>query len=112
MPEISRSQSVILSWGANIKYAPLAFTEHGAVMAASVLNSPQAVEMSVFVVRAFLRLRSLVAGQKELAAQLTLLERRVTGHDQGLKAIIDALRRLQEPPPDPPRPRVGFAQGG
>jgi len=102
--EISRSQSVTLSWGANIKYAPLAFTEHGAVMAASVLNSPKAVEMSVFVVRAFLRLRSLVAGQKELAAQLTLLERRVSGHDQGLKAIISALRRLQEPPPDPPRP--------
>lgn len=65
----SRSQSVILSWGANFKYAPLAFTEHGAVMAASVLNSPKAVEMSVFVVRAFRRLRSLVAGQRELAAQ-------------------------------------------
>ena len=81
-------------------------------MAASVLNSPKAVEMSVFVVRAFLRLRSLVAGQKKLAAQLTLLERRVSGHDQGLREIIGALRRLQEPPPDPPRPRGGCAQGG
>jgi hypothetical protein len=60
---------VTLGWGNYGKYAPLAFTEHGAVMAASVLNSPNAVEMSVFVVRAFLRLRPLVAGQKELAAQ-------------------------------------------
>ena len=108
--EISRSQSVILSWGANIKYAPLAFTEHGAVMAATVLNSPRAVQMSIFVVRAFLRLRQLVAGQAELADTLTRLERRVTGHDQELKAIIATLRQLVAPAAEPPRRRIGFAR--
>src|SRR3989304_3817477 len=66
----SRSQSVILKRGQNIKYAPLAFTEHGAVMAATVLNSPRAVQMSIFVVRAFLRLRAGVAGQGALSSSL------------------------------------------
>ena len=109
-PGILRSQSVTLRSGANVKYAPLAFTEHGAVMAATVLNSPRAVQMSIFVVRAFLRLRQLVAGQAELAATLAKLERRVSGHDGELKGIIAALRELFEPPPDPPRRRIGFAR--
>ena len=65
----SRSQSVILKRGANVKYLPLAFTEHGAVMAATVLNSRRAVQMSIFVVRAFLRLREWVVGQTELSAR-------------------------------------------
>jgi hypothetical protein len=103
---------VILGWGAYSKYAPLAFTEHGAVMAATVLNSTRAVQMSIFVVRAFLHLRSLVAGQSELAAKLATLERRVTGHDHELKAVIGALRKLVEPAADPPRRRIGFARGG
>jgi hypothetical protein len=58
---------VILKRGQNIRYLPLAFTEHGAVMVATVLNSPRAVQMSIFVVRAFLRLREWVAGQTQLA---------------------------------------------
>ena len=110
--EILRSQSVTLGWGANVKYAPLAFTEHGAVMAATVLNSPRAVQMSVFVVRAFLHLRSLVAGQSELAAKLATLERRVTGHDHELKAVITALRELVRLPDEPPRRRIGFTRSG
>jgi hypothetical protein len=61
----SRSQSVILKRGQNLKYAPLAFTEHGALMAASALNSPRAVQMSIFVVRAFLRMREWLAGHAE-----------------------------------------------
>jgi len=103
----SRSQSVILKRGANIKYTPLAFTEHGATMAASVLNSSRAVQMSIFVVRAFLRLRKWVAGRAELSARLSELERRVGKHDGRLKAIIKALRELIEPPA-PPRRRIGF----
>jgi hypothetical protein len=104
----SRSQTVILKRGQNVKYAPLAFTEHGAVMAATVLNSPRAVQMSIFVVRAFLRLRAWVASQAQLAARLAALERRVGSHDQELRSIIRALRELVVPPEDPPRRRIGF----
>ena len=88
---------------------PLAFTEHGAVMAATVLNSPRAVQMSIFVVRAFLRLREWVVGQAELASRLAELERRVGAHDHELKAIIQTIRTMLEAPA-PPRKRIGFGQ--
>ena len=106
-----KSQSVISSegWGGRRRSQPLAFTEHGAVMAASVLKSPRAVQMSIFVVRAFLRLRKLVAGQAELAAKLTELERRVGAHDHELKAIIQTLRQLVHAP-GRPKPRIGFVR--
>lgn len=104
----SRSQSVILKRGANVKYAPLAFTEHGAIMAATVLNSRRAVQMSIFVVRAFLSLREWVAGQAELSTRLTNLERRVGEHDHELRAIIQAVRQLLQPPGRTRRPRIGF----
>jgi hypothetical protein len=105
-----RSQSVILKRGEHLKYSPFAFTEHGAVMAATVLNSPRAVQMSIFVVRAFLRLREWVVGQAELAARLVELERRVGAHDHELKAIIQTIRTMLEPPP-PPRKQIGFRRG-
>ena len=77
-----RSQSVTSKIGrGGRRYVPRAFTEHGAIMAATVLNSPRAVQMSIFVVRAFLRLREWVVGQAELAARLAELERRVGAHD-------------------------------
>jgi hypothetical protein len=107
----SRSQSVTLKRGSNVKYAPLAFTEHGAIMAATVLNSARAVQMSIFVVRAFLRLRQWVAGQAELATQLARLERRVGGHDHELQEIVTALRQLLDPVEPPRRPRIGFTRG-
>jgi len=103
----SRSQFVTLKRGENIKYAPLAFTEHGAVMAATILNSPRAVQMSVFVVRAFLRLREWVADQAELSERLAKLERRVGAHDHELKAILLAIRELMQPP-ETPRRKIGF----
>ena len=105
----SRSQTVTLKRGKNLKYRPLAFTEHGAIMAASVLNSPKAVAMSVFVVRAFLRLRSWVAAQSDLAARLVELERRVGAHDRELRDIILAIRALIQPPDRPVRKRIGFS---
>ena len=103
----SRSQSVILKRGQNVKYLPLAFTEHGAVMAATVLNSPRAVQMSIFVVRAFLRLREWVAGQAELSERLAKLEQQVGAHDHELKAIIRTIRELVQPV-DSPRRKIGF----
>lgn len=103
----SRSQSVILKRGQNIKYLPFAFTEHGAIMAANVLNSPRAVQMSVFVVRAFVRLRQLVATHKKIAAKLAELERKVAAHDSHIGSLFDAIRQLMAPPESKKR-KIGF----
>ncbi len=96
------------------RFLPYAFTENGAVMAANVLNSPQAVRMSVIVVRAFIQMRALLSGSKELAAELKKLEARLTSRlDVHETAIVDVLRRIMQlldPPPAPPVPEksLGF----
>jgi len=97
---------------------PYAFTENGAIMAANVLNSPEAVRMSVFVVRAFVQMRDLLGGTKELARQLAALEKKLTARLDGHEAaIIEVLRRMMDildpppPPPEPPRRRIGFQVG-
>lgn len=100
------SQSVTSRWGGRRK-RPLAFTEHGAIMAASVLNSDRAVEMSVYVVRAFVQLRAVLLDHKALADQLAALERRVSHHDNSLAEIIDAIRALMAQPKPANRP-IGF----
>ena len=89
------------------RYLPLVFTEHGAIMAASVLNSERAVQMSVYVVRAFVELRELMVDHKVLADKLDALERRVSHHDNSLVALIDAIRALTEQPKPVKRP-IGF----
>lgn len=103
----SRSQPVILKRGRNIKYLPYAFTEHGAIMAANVLNSPRAVQMSVLVVRAFVRMRQVLATHKELATKLAELERKVVGHDGHIRSLFEAIRQLMNAPASPGR-RIGF----
>ena len=90
------------------RYLPYAFTEHGAIMAARVLNTPRAIETSVYVVRAFVKLRELLSTHKELAGRLAELERKVGSHDVAIQSLVTAIRRLMEPPPVPPRPRIGF----
>src|SRR6476661_3015510 len=98
----------------NLKYAsalPWAFTEHGALMAATVLNSPRAVEMSVFVIRAFIRLRAYARRHAEIAERLDVLERRVTDHDDDLRGMFDSLRALLTPSPRNTR-EIGFAKTG
>ena len=94
---------------------PYAFTEHGAIMAASVLNSDRAVAMSVFVVRAFIRLREVMAGNKDLAKKLADLERKLTSrldiHEDAILQLFAEMRRLLAPPPPQPEPkkrRIGF----
>ena len=101
-----KSQFATSSWGGR-RTLPYAFTEHGAIMAASVLNSKRAVEMSVYVVRAFVQLRDLLSSQKVLAEQVAKLERRVSHHDNSLAEIIDALRSLMERPSSAKR-GIGF----
>lgn len=89
------------------RYAPYVFTEHGAIMAATILNSPKAIEMSVFVVRAFIRLREVLSTHKELAAKLEALERKIGGHDRAIAGLIDAIRQLMAAPTQSKRP-IGF----
>jgi hypothetical protein len=107
--ESLRSQSVTLKpgRGQHRKYLPYVFTEHGAIMAASVLNSPRAVEMSVFVVRAFVQLRALLASSRELSERLDELERKLSTHDQAIAGLIDAIRQLTATPVKPSR-LIGF----
>ena len=105
-----RSQSATSKKGrGGIRRLPYAFTEHGAVMAANVLQSPAAVSASILVVRAFIRLREMLASNAELALKLAELERRMVGHDRQFAVVFDAIRKLMEPPPGSERKRpMGF----
>jgi hypothetical protein len=105
-----RSQNATLKRGQHIKYLPYAFTEHGAVMAATVLNSQRAVEVSVFVVRAFLHMRRMLVDQRRFALKLDEIENKLAAHDQNFKVVFDTIRRLMDKPkpaPEPPR-KIGF----
>jgi hypothetical protein len=108
-----RSQFVISKGRGGRRYLPYAFTEHGAVMAANVLNSERAVAMSVYVVRAFVKLREAWAENKELAKKLEELERQLTGRlDLHEKAILKLFAQIKDllnpPPPQPKKRRIGF----
>ena len=106
--KILRSQSVISSDGhGGTRYRPYAFTEHGAIMAATVLNSDRAIEMSVFVVLAFVRMRRAIAANRHILSKLAEIERRLKTHDADIQDLMDAIRELINPP-DPPRRRIGF----
>lgn len=89
------------------RYTPYVFTEHGAIMAATILNSPRATEMSVFIVRAFVQLREALVSHKQVAQKLDELERKVSSHDQAIAGLIDAIRKLMAPPTQSKRP-IGF----
>ena len=94
-----------------LKFSPVnphAFTEQGAIMAASVLNSQKAVEVSVFVVRAFVQLREVIAGHKELARKITQLERKLGDHDEQIMVLMEAIKQLMDPKPLPKKRRIGF----
>lgn len=87
---------------------PHAFTEHGALMLASVLNSERAVEMSLAVIRVFVKLRAMLSAHKELAAKIGELESRIERHDKEIQAIFQAIKQLMTPPPTPPKRPIGF----
>jgi hypothetical protein len=106
--EVLRSQIVTSKKGrGGRRYLPHAFTEHGAIMAATVLNSERAVQMSVFVVRAFVRMREMLAANQQLAAKIEELEHRLGTHDRAIQELIEAIRQLMIPPKTPRR-RIGF----
>jgi len=87
---------------------PHAFTEHGAIMAASVLNTPRAIESSIFVVRAFVRLRQILATHKELARKLYDLEQRLEKHDDHIQTICEAIRQLMAPSDKRDKKKIEF----
>ena len=89
-------------------YRPWAFTEHGAIMAATVLNSPEAVAMSVFVVRAFMQMREQLAANAAILKRLAEIDKTLLEHDSALRVIWTKLQPLLAPPPEPPRRRIGF----
>jgi hypothetical protein len=102
-----RSQFATSNKRGGRRYRPWVFTEHGAIMLASVLNSDIAVQASVRVVRAFVKLREMVAANAQLAAKLEELERRLDSHDEAIVDLFEALKRLLEPEPKAKR-EIGF----
>jgi len=104
----SRSQIATLKKGQNIKHAPHVFSEHGAIMLASVLNSATAIQASVYVVRAFVRMRSIIADYSKLAARVDELEQK---YDEGFHDVFKAIRQLMAPRIGQRRP-IGFIRSG
>ena len=102
-----KSQFVISSWGGLRRAYPYAFTEQGVAMLSSVLNSPRAIKVNIEIMRAFVRLRQLLASHKELARKLEELERHLIDHDEQIQAIFSAIRQLMAQP-EPARKKIGF----
>jgi hypothetical protein len=101
-----KSQFVISSWGGLRRARPYAFTEQGVAMLSSVLNSERAIKVDIEIMRAFVRLRQILASNKELAKRLDEFEKR---YDAQFKLVFDAIRQLMAPPePEPPKKRIGF----
>ena len=98
-----KSQSVISSWGGS-RALPYAFTEQGVAMLSSVLNSPRAILVNIAIMRAFVKLREILASHQDLAKKLDSMERK---YDAKFKVVFDAIRELMQPP-SKPRPRIGF----
>ncbi|MBI5298708.1 MAG: ORF6N domain-containing protein [Deltaproteobacteria bacterium] len=100
-----KSQIVTSSWGGLRRANPYAFTEQGIAMLSSILRSRQAVLVNIEIMRAFVRLREMMATHKDLAQKLEQLEKK---YDRQFKAVFDAIRELMTPPPLPPKRRIGF----
>ena len=105
-----RSQIAILKTGRgqHRKYLPHVFTEHGALMVANILNSPRAVAMSVYVIRAFVKMRGELAANAAILKRLAEIDKTLLIHDVALREIFEKLRPLLSPPPVPPKPEIGF----
>jgi len=103
-----RSQFVTASKKRNVRFLPYAFTEHGAIMAANVLNSKEAIQMSVFVVRAFVRMREHLISRSETEKRLLQIEKVLLAHDTHIRDLYEKIRPLLLPPPDPKKKQIGF----
>lgn len=108
--EILKSQIAISSSGAHggRRTPPWAFTEHGALMASNVLNSEEAVKMSVFIIRAFIKQREALAANDAILRRLAEIDKKLLVHDTALRDLYQQLLPLLQPPPDPPKRKIGF----
>lgn len=107
--EANRSQSVASSSGhGGRRYSPWVFSEHGALMAANILRSKRAVEMSIYVVRAFVKQREALAANAEILKKLAVIDKTLIEHDSALQILWSRLKPLLTPPPDPPKRKIGF----
>lgn len=102
-----RSQFVISSWGGR-RYPPYAFTEHGVAMLSSVLRSQRAIRVNIEIMRAFVRLRQLLASNKQLERKLGELEKK---YDKQFSVVFDTIRQLMTPPDSTNKKRIGFVLG-
>jgi phage regulator Rha-like protein len=102
-----KSQIVTSSWGGMRRARPYAFTEQGVAMLSSVLRSKRAVQVNIEIMRAFVRLREMLATHKELARKFGELEERISDHDEKIEAIFEAIRQLMTPP-EKKRKKIGF----
>jgi hypothetical protein len=103
-----RSQIVTSKTRGGRRYLPWVFTEHGAIMAATILNSERAVAMSTYVVRAFIRLRRELLTNAALELRLTKIEKELLSHDAALRTLFSKIKPLLVPPPEPPAKEMGF----
>lgn len=108
-----RSQNVTLKKPAHggTRHLPWAFTEHGAIMAATLLRSPRAVAMSVYVVRAFVRMREELLSHAVILRRLAQHDKKLMEHDHVLQDVVEKLLPLLDPPPVAPKPKIGFHEG-
>ena len=104
---ILRSQNVTSSWGGS-RYQRMAFTEHGALMVASVLNSDRAIAMSVYVIKAFVKMREELAANDKILRRLAEIDKTLLMHDEGLRDLYQKLLPLLESGPEPERKKIGF----
>ncbi|OGV51001.1 MAG: DNA-binding protein [Lentisphaerae bacterium GWF2_44_16] len=104
---ILRSQNETSSWGGS-RYLPYAFTEHGALMAATILNSEKAIQMSVFIIRTFVKMREMIVENKNFAEKLDRLEKRMDKNDENVEVMFTAIRQLMASPETPSKKKIGF----
>jgi len=105
---ILRSQIVTSSSHGGRRFRPYVFTEHGVLMAANILNSPRAVAVSVALVKAFVRMREVLASNQVMGKRLSDVEKTLMTHDAALRDIYQRIQPLLQPPPEPPRKKIGF----
>jgi hypothetical protein len=105
---ILKSQFVTSSFHGGRRTLPYAFTEHGVLMASNVLKSPRAIAVSVALIKAFVRLRELITSSQGVTKRLTEAEKTLLLHDTALRDIYQRIQPLLQPPPDPPRKKIGF----
>jgi hypothetical protein len=106
-----RSQIATSKGRGGRRYLPRVFTEHGALMAANILSSPKAIQMSIYLVRAFVKLRDEIASNLSVLRRLSEIDKKLLEHDVVLREVIERLQPLLNPPPEKPKSKIGFHRG-